>query len=341
MSTRRSLNFAAALLSEIPVAVILVNPAWEIVLYDGQAATLLERFAPLRLRAPLADYFSADSLAAAKAVLGRAVGEATLQLETANKSDRFDARFKPVGNDSYRLTIECEAALTLEKTQPRPMIYDFDLLEPQPNGNVEDSDLDDLCFVVFDCETTGLSTETDEVIQLGAVRILNGRIVEGEVFDTYVKPSGPIPRASTEVHGISDSDVATAPSFPEVGRAFHKFARDAVLVAHNAPFDVAFLRRFESEMGVKWQNPVLDTVLLSAACFGTTEDHSLDGLCDRLAVSFPEGTRHTALGDAQATAAVLLAMIPLLRSRSITTFGEARAESRRHHRLLKSVDLGG
>ena len=114
--------------------------------------------------------------------------------------------------------------------------------------------------IVLDTETTGLSVQDDTIVQLGAVRILNGRLVGGETFDTFVHPGRPIPPASTRIHRVTDADVSGAPDVATAGRAFHHFARDAVLVAHNAPFDMAFLRRKEKTIGLRFENPVADTV---------------------------------------------------------------------------------
>ena len=85
------------------------------------------------------------------------------------------------------------------------------------------------------------------------------------------------------------------PDIVEVGRKFHKFVEDAVIVAHNAPFDMEFLRRKEVAIGQSFDNPVLDTVLLSAVIFGQSEVHSLDALTHRLGITIPEEARHTAL----------------------------------------------
>ncbi len=157
-----------------------------------------------------------------------------------------------------------------------------------------------------------MDKDKDDIVQLGAVRVLNGRIVEGEVLDTYVNPGRAIPPASTKIHHVTDDHVAGAPDIGEVGRAFHHFARDAVLVAHNAPFDIGLLRKCQAEMGVEWTHPVLDTVLLSAVVFGTNAEHSLDALCDRLSITIPADLRHTTLGDAKATADALVKLLPLL-----------------------------
>jgi DNA polymerase-3 subunit epsilon len=230
-------------------------------------------------------------------------------------------------------------AVRRPKPVARAVVYDFDLLSKSRNSAIADTRLEDLTYVVFDSETTGLLPEKgDEMVQLAAVRIVNGRRVAGEVFDTLVNPGRPIPAGSTEVHGITDAMVADAPDVADVCRRFHRFAEGAVLVAHNAPFDMSFLRRREGELGLRFENPILDTVLLSAVVFGQHETHSLDALTHRLGLTIPEEARHTALGDTVATADALLKLLPMLQARDLRSFGDVLAEMRRHGRLLKDLN---
>ena len=234
------------------------------------------------------------------------------------------------------LTIDAaEARIAPEAA--RPLIYDFDLLFAEVPPEFEHRPLKSLCFCVFDSETTGLLPHKDDVVQIAGVRVLNGKIIEGEVFDTLVNPGRPIPPASTKVHKVSDAMVKDAPDFITVGRRFHTFCRDAVIVAHNAPFDMAFLRREAGKMGVAWDHPILDTVLLSAVLFGASATHTLDALCERLDVTIPPALRHTALGDARATAEVLCRMLPMLDARGMKTFGAVKAETGKHGRLLEDL----
>ena len=222
---------------------------------------------------------------------------------------------------------------------PRAVVYDFDLLSKVRSAAVLDARLEDLTYVVFDTETTGLlPTEGDEIVQLAAVRIVNGRRVEKEVFDTLVNPRRSIPAASTEVHGITEAMVAEAPVIEEAGKRFHAFAEGAVLVAHNAPFDMEFLRRHEAGIGARFDHPILDTVLLSAVVFGQLEGHSLDALTHRLGITIPEEARHTAIGDTVATADAFLRLLPMLRAKGIVTFGDVLAEVKKHGRLLKDLN---
>ncbi|APX14231.1 3'-5' exonuclease [Tateyamaria omphalii] len=326
-----------ALLTEIPVATIMVNERMGIVLYDGQAAEILAGIAPPRLKAPLVDYFYAADLGRAKSTMNQTAAEVAFDLRDKEGGTTFAAKFKPLDGAGYMLLIEMpEEPMSPEAA--RPLVYDFDLLNAGDAANTQDTALSELCFVAFDSETTGLSTTDDDVVQLGAVRILNGRIVEGEVLDSYVNPGRPIPPASTAVHHVSDVDVAGAPDFATAGRALHGFCRDAVLVAHNAPFDIAFLRRGAGAMGVTWDHPVLDTVLLSAIVFGTTEEHTLDALCDRLDITILPEMRHTALGDAQVTAEALVRLIPLLEGKGLRTLRDVIAESKKHGRLLQDLN---
>jgi DNA polymerase III subunit epsilon len=231
------------------------------------------------------------------------------------------------------------------RTGPRPkpiaraVVYDFDLLGKARNDKVADSALADLTYVVFDTETTGLLPgQGDEIVQIAAVRIVNGKRVEGEVFDTLVNPGRSIPAASTVVHGITEAMVADAPDIATAGRAFHKFAEGAVLIAHNAPFDMEFLRRHEPAIGARFDNPILDTVLLSAVVFGQHEEHSLDALTHRLSITIPEEARHTAIGDSVATADAFLKLLPMLQGRGFISFGAVLTELRRHGRLLKDLN---
>jgi DNA polymerase-3 subunit epsilon len=204
---------------------------------------------------------------------------------------------------------------------------------------VADTRLDDLTYVVFDTETTGLlPRQGDEIVQIAAMRIVNGRTVDGEVLDTLVNPGRSIPISSTEVHGITEAMVADAPDVETALRQFHHFAEGAVLVAHNAPFDMEFLRRHEARLGLRFDNPVLDTVLLSAVVFGQTEVHSLDALSHRLGITIPEEVRHTAIGDTRATADAFLRLIAMLQGRDLVTFGDVLSEVRRHGRLLADLN---
>ena len=326
------------LLTEIPVAVVLVSAAHRIVLYDGQAGEMLATVAPPRLSAPITDYLEWTALRDAHAQLTAHGRPVAFEVASTAGDQTFKARLKPLADSPGYLLLLDESEVTLAPGAARPLVYDFALLDRPISGRQEERSLSDLVYVVFDTETTGLVPHQDEIVQIGAVRVLNSRIVPGEDLDLLVDPGRPIPASSSKVHGIADKDVAGAPDIVEAGRHFHAYAREAVLVAHNAPFDMAFLQRRAERMGVTFDQPILDTVLLSAVLFGMNESHSLDAVCTRLRITIPEAERHTALGDARATAQALCAMLPMLQARGLTRLGEVVGETRKYGRLLTDLN---
>src|SRR5690606_35895048 len=150
--------------------------------------------------------------------------------------------------------------------------------------------------------TTGLE-DSDRMVQIAGLRIARGRLT-GESFETLVNPGRAIPPRATAIHGISDAMVADAPGPDMALTSFHHFAQDAVLVAHNAPFDMGMLRN--TGKGPDFDNRVLDTVLLSVMIWGGSVSHTLDVLAERLGIVIPPEKRHTAMGDARATAEIFL-----------------------------------
>lgn len=221
----------------------------------------------------------------------------------------------------------------------RHVVYDFDLLSRLHYEKLSDARLDSLTYVVFDTETTGLLPEQgDEIVQIAAVRIVNGKRIKNEVFDLLVNPGRPIPPSASAIHGVTEAMVADAVNVQEAVRQFHRFAEGAVLVAHNAPFDMEFLTRREKEVGLRFTNPILDTVLVSATAFGRAETHTLDALADRLGVHIDEKDRHTALGDAIATADVFIKLKDMLAGRGLVRFGEVLTELRTHQRLVRDLN---
>lgn len=212
----------------------------------------------------------------------------------------------------------------------RPVYYDFDLFsQPGQSPELDDRPLTELAYTVFDTETTGLApSEGDEIISIGAVRILNGRLLEQEFFDRLVQPRTAIRRESQAVHGITSSMLADQPFIEQVLPAFQRFAEDTVLVAHNAAFDMRLLQLAQARTGVAFVQPVLDTLLLSALAHpGHAQDHRLEQIAERLGVQVIG--RHTALGDAIVTGEVFLKLIPLLAERGIRTLKQAREASQR------------
>ncbi len=223
---------------------------------------------------------------------------------------------------------EASRSLTI-LPESRPEFYEFDLF-----GNVqqvpeqEDRPLTDLTYTVFDMETTGLNpAEGDEIISIGAFRMLNCRMLREECFEQLIDPQRSIPWTSVKIHGIHPEMLIGQPFIDQVLPQFHRFAEDTILLAHNAAFDMRFLQLKESRTGIKFVNPVLDTLLLSAVVHPAHENHDLEAISQRLGVRILG--RHTALGDASATGEIFLKMLPLLAEKGIYTLKEALAASRK------------
>ncbi|GAA3909246.1 exonuclease domain-containing protein [Halomonas cibimaris] len=205
----------------------------------------------------------------------------------------------------------------LQAVPPRPEFHDFGIARlPSPDEPRAGLALRSLEIVAFDTETTGLALrQGDRVVSLGACRIVNARVLADDTFARRVNPGRPIPAESTAIHGISDADVSDAPPLDAVLSEFRDYLGDAVLLAHNASFDMLAI----SHQGIDFDMPVLDTLLLSRALDEALDGHDLDSLAARYAIDFPPGTRHTALGDARVTAALWLALLPRLEARGIDT----------------------
>jgi DNA polymerase-3 subunit epsilon len=187
--------------------------------------------------------------------------------------------------------------------------------------------LTDLTFTVFDTETTGLDPAGgDEIISIGALRIVNGRLLKEEQFNQLVDPKRHLPWESIKYHGIRPEMLVDQPTIEQVLPRFQDFAHDTVLLGHNVAFDMRMLQVKEAITGVQIINPVLDTLLLSSIVHPAQEDHSLGVIAQRLGVSIVG--RHTAIGDALATAEIFLKLLPLLAKNGIRTLLDAREASK-------------
>lgn len=209
--------------------------------------------------------------------------------------------------------------------ESRPEFYDFDLFNRAGEDHARaDTPLASLAYTVFDTETTGLEPSAgDEIIQIGAVRIVNGRLLRHENIDQIIDPQRPLRPEGIPIHGITEDMVRGQPTIATILPQFHAFCTGTVLVAHNAAFDMRFLQLKEDKLDIRFTQPVLDTLLLSAVIHPNQESHTLEAIAERLGITIIG--RHTALGDAIVTAEVFLRMLPALADRGIHTLGEARA----------------
>jgi DNA polymerase-3 subunit epsilon len=211
----------------------------------------------------------------------------------------------PAQQAYFRFLVPLAGARSVERAraaaQSRPEFYDFGLFRHSPATDaLHERTLAELAYTVFDTETTGLApAEGDEIIAIGAVRIVNGRILPGETFETLVDPRRAIAAASLAVHGITSAALEGQPTIDEVLPRLRRFTEDTVLVGHNAAFDMRFLELKEAQTGVRFDQPVLDTLLLSAIVHPDQSSHGLEDIAARLGVDVVG--RHTALGDARVT----------------------------------------
>ncbi|MFZ2651555.1 MAG: exonuclease domain-containing protein [Burkholderiaceae bacterium] len=237
------------------------------------------------------------------------------------------------GLSSFALLLPIAQAQAETPQQPdlaaRPEYYDFALFARTGQAHsLDERALADLSYTVFDTETTGLAPDDgDEIIQLGAVRIVNLRLLRSETFDQLVDPRRRLGAASVKVHRITEDMLRGQPAIDEVLPAFHAFCEDTVLVGHNAAFDMRFLQLKESSSGVCFDQPLLDTLLLSEVIHPAQDSHRLEAIAQRLGVAIV--ARHHALGDALITAEVFLRMIGLLADAGIHTLREAREAAAR------------
>lgn len=198
-------------------------------------------------------------------------------------------------------------------------------------------------YVVFDIETTGLKAATDEITEIGAVKIENGRITDR--FSQLINPGRPIPPRITELTGITDEMVAGMPSIEEVLPMFLEFCTDCVVVAHNAGFDTGFIRQKSARCGLKFNNKIVDTLRLSRELFPENAKHTLDAVAKRLDVSLEN--HHRAVDDAEATAEIFLKFMQIIKERNRET-GEINIDTKpeliknqKYHIIILAKDYVG
>ncbi len=200
-----------------------------------------------------------------------------------------------------------------KKSAPR----NYKLVFPEPANTVKVStvfDINDVLpeeltgktYVVFDFETTGTDFMNNGITEIGAVKIVNGKITEQ--FTTLVHPDYPISAEIVAITGITPEMVKDAPKIDKVLPDFFKFIEYSVIVAHNAPFDTSFLRRFANENDYEVNNAVLDTLEMSRRLLPALRHHDLKTIADYFGIVFHH---HRALSDAYATAEAFIELMKI------------------------------
>ncbi|ANB58410.1 DNA polymerase III, alpha subunit, Gram-positive type [Anoxybacillus sp. B7M1] len=202
-------------------------------------------------------------------------------------------------------------------------------------------------FVVFDVETTGLSAVYNTIIELAAVKVRDGEIIDR--FTSFANPHHPLSVTTIELTGITDDMVKDAPDAGEVLRQFHEWMGDSVLVAHNASFDIGFLNVGLSKIGLqKVTNPVIDTLELARFLYPELKNHRLNTLCKKFDIELTQ--HHRAIYDAEATGHLLMKMLKDARNKGIVYHDELNLHSKQetsyqrsrpfHVTLLAQNDVG-
>ena len=190
-------------------------------------------------------------------------------------------------------------------------------------GMVTDSQNQDLDadYVVFDLETTGFSPETKRIIEIGAVKVQNGKIVDK--FSTFVNPQVPIPFRIEQLTSINDSMVIDAPVIADILPEFMKFCEGCVMVAHNADFDMSFIKKNCQRLDIPCKPTIVDTVALARVLLPNLNRFKLDTVAKALGVSLEN--HHRAVDDAGCTAEIFVKFIEMLRERGMSTLDEVNA----------------
>ena len=184
------------------------------------------------------------------------------------------------------------------------------------NGGFDDE------FVVFDIETTGLSNRTCGITEIGAVRIRNGEVLER--YNSFVNPEMPIPEEITKLTGISDEMVKDARVIADVLPEFLAFVGDRMLIAHNADFDVGFIRAAAQKCGLPFENPYLDTVALSRHINTDLKSHKLNVLAEYFGLG--DFNHHRASDDAEMLAMIFFRMQEKMKEMELRSFAELQSE---------------
>lgn len=198
--------------------------------------------------------------------------------------------------------------------------------------NRKGQNLDDPC-VVFDIETTGFGPVKDQIIEIGAVKVVEGRVVDH--YSTFVNPDIPIPFEIEKLTGINDQMVMGYPMIEEILPQFLKFCEGCILVAHNASFDVGFIRKKSEIQGIDIDFTVIDTVALARLLLPQLNKVKLNLVAKALGISLEN--HHRAVDDAKATAEIFMKFITMLKEKEIFTLDQLNENSKMSPEMIKKL----
>ena len=187
-----------------------------------------------------------------------------------------------------------------------------DLVKNSRNQNIDSE------YVVFDIETTGLSKKHNKIIEIGAVKVKDGEVID--TFSEFINPGVPIPYQIEQLTSINDDMVKDAPMSDVIVPKFVEFCGDDIVVAHNASFDTGFVRKNAEELGLKFDNTVLDTMTLSHILLPELGKFTLDRVCKELKIV--NAHHHRAIDDAEATSKVFFKLMDMMKDKGVKTMDD-------------------
>ena len=170
-------------------------------------------------------------------------------------------------------------------------------------------------YIVFDIETTGLSQKKNKIIEIGAVKVRDGEEIDR--FSEFINPEEPIPYSIEQLTSITDEMVMHAPTVDVILPKFLEFCGDDIVVAHNAAFDTGFIKKNAKDLGMKFDNTIMDTMTLSHVLLPELGKFTLDRVCKALNVKNEH--HHRAVDDANATAKIFVKLYEMLVERGVKT----------------------
>ncbi|OOB80576.1 MAG: hypothetical protein BEN19_04195 [Epulopiscium sp. Nuni2H_MBin003] len=188
-------------------------------------------------------------------------------------------------------------------------------------------------FVIFDVETTGFSSVSDKIIEIGAVKIKNNQVID--TFSSFVNPECDIPLKITELTNIKNSDVTSSPIINDVLPQFVKFCENSIMVAHNANFDMGFIIENAKKIEIEFNKTYIDTVSIARVLLPHLGNAKLDNISKALHITLKN--HHRAVDDADATAQIFIKFLDMLDKKDIKTFEQLNKLGQTSSDLIKKM----
>ena len=250
----------------------------------------------------------------------------------AEKKRLEEAGMEVDKQNAFKVIYGCEGYLVDDLTET---VNFPDSINPETNENINIDELPgfDSTFVVFDLETTGLSANKHKIIEIGAVKVKDGEVIDR--FSTFVNPEVPIPFKIIKLTTITDDQVKDAPLIEDILPKFMEFCEGCVLVAHNAAFDTGFIKENCKRLGIPYNYTSVDTVGMSRVMFPNSKKHTLDAMCKVLGVILDN--HHRAVDDAEATSGIFIKLVKKLKDAGVNNLLEVNKLCHSSPELIKNL----